>query len=211
MKNTSTLFYDQKLKLWCKPCPVCKGFVKHKWKSGLAKSRTCSRSCHMKGNTFRKGHTPTNAFKPGETSGEKNVNWKGDEASYGSLHDWVSYHKGNEKKCSQCGEDEPSKRYEWANISGEYKREIDDYIRLCKKCHYHYDGNTLSQYQKRKVREKMSNNKSGFKNVCQEKRSGRYYSYIATKGYRQRLGTFDTPEEAYEVYKEKALELFGRY
>ncbi len=143
--------------------------------------------------------------------GDKNPRWTGDNVSYGGVHDYISLHLGKPKNCEKCGTDDSSKRYEWANISGEYKRDFEDWIRLCRQCHYSFDGYALFQNQKRKVREKMSNNKSGFKNVCQEKRSGRYYSYIATKGYRQRLGTFDTPEEAYEVYKEKALELFGRY
>jgi len=210
--NSTPIFYDEKQKLWCKPCPVCKGLVTHKWKSGLAKQRTCSHSCQMKGNKFRQGKVPTNPFKPGETSGENNVNWSGDEASYGAIHDWVSYHRGKPKKCEHCGITDPSKRYEWANVSKEYKREIDDWIRLCKKCHYAYDDiQSFKEWNKKKVRKKLSNNKSGFKNVYKTK-SGKFCSYITIDGKQHKLGyTFETAEQAHEAYKEKALELYGEY
>jgi len=31
------------------------------------------------------------------------------------------------------------KRYEWANVSGKYRREREDFVRLCKKCHCKMD------------------------------------------------------------------------
>jgi len=42
-------------------------------------------------------------------------------------------------KCEFCGTTQ-AKRFEWANIDGEYRRNLDDFIRLCKKCHNDYDG-----------------------------------------------------------------------
>ena len=74
--------------------------------------------------------------KPGE--GEKNHNWKGDKVGYQALHTWVRKHKGTPMVCSHCNS-KKKKKYEWANISHEYKRELDDWIRLCTKCHRLFD------------------------------------------------------------------------
>lgn len=44
-----------------------------------------------------------------------------------------------------CGQDvkvkiiEQPKRYEWANISGEYKRDRSDWVMLCPSCHRKID------------------------------------------------------------------------
>lgn len=71
--------------------------------------------------------------------GEKNIHWKGDNVGYHALHDWVRRYKGTPNKCSNCGTTK-AKRYEWANISGKYKRKIDDWIRLCRSCHVRQDN-----------------------------------------------------------------------
>ena len=70
--------------------------------------------------------------------GEKNGQWKGNKALYGSFHDWVYKWKGSPKKCEHCKSTD-KKIYHWANISGEYKRELNDWIRLCVKCHSDFD------------------------------------------------------------------------
>ena len=76
-----------------------------------------------------------------QTSNEKHGNWKGDNCSYRSLHSWVTRWKGKPIKCEHCGKLKTTpKSIHWANISGEYKRELTDWISLCVKCHKHYDG-----------------------------------------------------------------------
>ena len=53
---------------------------------------------------------------------------------YKSIHCWVRRHKKPiPNSCPNCGLD---KRLELANISGEYKQDINDYEWLCKRCHY---------------------------------------------------------------------------
>lgn len=69
--------------------------------------------------------------------GENNKNWKGDDAGYGAKHDWVRSRFGKPNKCEFCGT--TKSRFEWANVSGQYKRVRSDWKRLCKKCHIHYD------------------------------------------------------------------------
>ena len=69
---------------------------------------------------------------------EKHPNWKGDNVSYQALHSWVRLRLGRPMKCEHCGRTD-KKKYEWANISGEYKRELSDWVRLCTKCHRIFD------------------------------------------------------------------------
>jgi len=46
---------------------------------------------------------------------------------------------GRPSKCFECSGHEP--RVEWANISGEYKRDKSDWIELCSSCHRYFDRN----------------------------------------------------------------------
>ena len=81
-------------------------------------------------------------FKKGVSHniGEYNSQWKGDKASYRALHSWVEVRLGKPHFCEECGNKKLSHRqYHWANVSGEYKRNIDDWRRLCVKCHKKFD------------------------------------------------------------------------
>ena len=72
--------------------------------------------------------------------GEKNHEWKGEEAGYVPIHVWVQRWKGKPGTCEKCGRTGLSgKMIHWANIDHKYRRVLDDYIRLCAKCHYAYD------------------------------------------------------------------------
>jgi len=70
--------------------------------------------------------------------GKNHHNWKGDKAGYLAIHTWIQRKLGNLRKCDDCGT-EVAKKYEWANISGEYKRDVSDFKRLCVSCHRHFD------------------------------------------------------------------------
>ena len=83
--------------------------------------------------------------------GDKNGNWKGDKVGYNSLHEWVRKHKPRSLLCVCCG---LNKSYDLANISGEYKRDIDDYEWLCRMCHMTKDG----RLAKLVMRNKQKNN-----------------------------------------------------
>lgn len=62
--------------------------------------------------------------------------WKGDEASYFAKHMWIRRKLGNPVVCQFCGfKSDNHKRIHWANVSGEYKRELSDWISLCVPCH----------------------------------------------------------------------------
>ena len=70
-------------------------------------------------------------------SAENNGNWKGDNVKYRALHEWVRNHKSEPALCVECEKQPP---YDLANISGEYKRNLDDWEYLCRKCHMIKDG-----------------------------------------------------------------------
>lgn len=55
-------------------------------------------------------------------------------SEYRMLHFWVEKQLGTPERCEMCGTTEP-RRYDWANISGEYKRDVNDWRRLCRPCH----------------------------------------------------------------------------
>jgi len=83
----------------------------------------------------------------GEVKNENNVNWKGNAVGYYGLHNWIRRNKPRPEFCEICGEKEPK---QVANISGEYKRDINDYQWLCVKCHVVKDGtiNNLNSHNK---------------------------------------------------------------
>jgi len=90
---------------------------------------------------FTKENHPSLAKMGEKETGDRNVAWKGDEASYSCIHKWVRKNKTKPKNCEQCGE--KKKRLELSNTSGEYKRDVDDYRYLCIKCHKAYDCGLL--------------------------------------------------------------------
>lgn len=87
-------------------------------------------------------------------SGSRSSAWKGDNVGYGALHDWVRKQLG---KAIYCSNDKSHKswRYEWANISGEYKRDVSDYRSLCVACHRKPDLEHFSRTMARKRFEKV--------------------------------------------------------
>lgn len=69
--------------------------------------------------------------------GNNHPNWKGDKVGYWALHSWVYRNWGKPKKCEKCNRKE---KLEWANITGIYSREKEDWMQLCKYCHRKIDA-----------------------------------------------------------------------
>jgi len=89
---------------------------------------------------FKKGHIPYyKGKKIPQNSNENNYLWKGENASYIAKHAWVYRHKGKAYKCEFCGKEGIGREINWANIDHKYKRNLDDYISLCRLCHEKYD------------------------------------------------------------------------
>jgi hypothetical protein len=86
-------------------------------------------------------HYHENKVLKGRAFGERSGTWKGDKVSYSGLHYWVARWKTRPDYCEFCNK--TNVRFQWANKSHEYKRDLDDWINLCCKCHYHYDKQHL--------------------------------------------------------------------
>ena len=78
---------------------------------------------------------------------DKNGNWKGDAVGYSALHRRIESKRGKPKKCEFC-KSITSKKYYWANKSGFYKKDLNDWIRLCASCHRIYDNSKKNIYKK---------------------------------------------------------------
>jgi len=72
--------------------------------------------------------------------GTFNHMWKGESASYKAFHQRLKKNRGVAKDfgCSACGTHDPSKSYDWANLTGKYF-DMDDYAPMCRSCHRKYD------------------------------------------------------------------------
>jgi len=79
--------------------------------------------------------------------GEARAQWKGEAVGYKALHDWVRRQKGKPERCESCGTTEG--RLEWANVSQQYKRDLSDWIGLCRTCHRRNDSPTCKRGHER--------------------------------------------------------------
>lgn len=87
----------------------------------------------------QKAHYERTKQLKGLSRGEHRYNWKGDEASYDSIHSWVERYRGKPQFCEHCKRDDLRLKYEWANVDHRYRRNLEDWIRLCVRCHRWYD------------------------------------------------------------------------
>jgi len=123
-----------------KECAECKKIIEvlqSEVKRGGGK--VCSRVCYYK---YLKRIRPRD---------EKSWAWKGNKVGREALHNWVQRHLGKPNFCEHC-KSKSCKRYEWANKSQKYKRELSDWIRLCPKCHAKYDYSIRHKKWKKSVK-----------------------------------------------------------
>jgi len=69
---------------------------------------------------------------------ENHPRWKGDEVSYGGLHDRVRAQRGRPHKyaCADCG----NQAEDWSNVDGKYGKDVyKDFQPRCRPCHRKYD------------------------------------------------------------------------
>lgn len=69
--------------------------------------------------------------------GERHGRWKGDAAGYHAIHKWIYRNKPRTGSCANCGV--AGKRTEFANVSGKYRRDVNDFRELCPSCHWDFD------------------------------------------------------------------------
>ena len=188
-------------------CPVCSSeFVKPQNCSvnSWTKRKYCSRVCAQKDKTapwlishqIKPGErlSLSTQFKKGMNAGASNNKWKGDKAGYVAKHLWVSHHFGKPQECVHCLTTE-LRAYHWANVSGEYKRKRDDWLRLCVPCHRRYD------YARDKRLTVRKTNTSGYRGVGFAKHADKWRATITVDKKTRHLGYFHTAELAHEAYQ----------
>jgi hypothetical protein len=68
----------------------------------------------------------------------ENLRQRVQNPSYSTIHDRIRKDYGTPSLCEFCGTTQ-SKKFEWANLSGEYKHDRADWMRLCCVCHRRLD------------------------------------------------------------------------
>lgn len=108
-------------------CPICsKKILRYKSQGYVScGSSECKQKLHI---LVRKNKINKNS---------KNGMWKRNKVGYSALHLWISKQKPKPNFCEICGTKTP---IDLANISGKYKRDINDFEWLCRSCHMKKDG-----------------------------------------------------------------------
>lgn len=114
--------------------------------SWAGRRKNCSTKCMGKTFSFRSGekspvygiklsteHKRKMGFAKLGLRGEETNRWSGDKVGYRGIHHWIQRTLGKAMRCSN-NPNHKSTRYHWANISGEYKRDVEDWRELCPKC-----------------------------------------------------------------------------
>lgn len=70
--------------------------------------------------------------------GERHPQWKGNDAGYVALHQRVYARRG---KADRCVWGCVAKRYDWANLTGDYT-DVNDYAMMCRSCHRRFESAT---------------------------------------------------------------------
>lgn len=141
----------------CKECIAL--FKKTTWSKTVRKCLECSKDFKTLNKNIKRGpYTCSRSCGRLKIIKRENLspNWKGDKVGKPALHNWVERQLGKPKKCEHCNT-ETAKCFDWSNISQEYKRDINDWQRLCRKCHSSYDKNV------RLIKWKKSVEKLGWK------------------------------------------------
>lgn len=56
------------------------------------------------------------------------------------MHKWINKVAGHPITCEICTMDFEPRLMEWSNKDHEYRRDLSDWQRLCRKCHKDYDA-----------------------------------------------------------------------
>lgn len=143
-------------------CPNCKTpFEPKKYNLARGGGKYCTRECYANGPKVATQKGPESPF------------WKGSNAGYGSVHDWIKAQLGSATKCEnkECVYPRKTKNgtllapklFDWALKKGRSytDRKPDSFIQLCRSCHQQYDyledkrvrnekGVYISNFNKRK-------------------------------------------------------------
>lgn len=129
------------------------GYMSDKGRKNIAEAsriRMLNESIEHKQVRMKKIHEKLkkNGYRNGRlgNKGELDPNWKGENATYSAKHRWIQNNWQKTGICELCFIERPPRKgtrlkwgTHWANKSGEYKRERNDWYELCPKCHKSLD------------------------------------------------------------------------
>lgn len=158
----SNSYFKKRIKKKCKLCKNTFYVV-----PSLKRLKCCSIKCSQiiwaqtipklnKGKKLSKKHRMAmSKARKGKYLGELSPNWKGDNLTISGFHYRVYRARGKANHCEICNKNDKNKKYDWANLTGNYK-DIFDYKKMCISCHRKYDHKRrideriLNEYGKRK-------------------------------------------------------------
>jgi len=103
------------------------------------KQKYCSIKCKEK--AWKIKIRPTIVLPP-PLRNEQKPFWKGEDAGYSAKHLWIKRLKGTPRICDHC-HSKKKRKYEWCNVDHKYRRDVEDWMRLCTSCHRTYDIQNL--------------------------------------------------------------------
>ncbi len=132
--------------------------------------------------------------------GVRNGQWKGDEVSVKALHDYIKYHLAKPEKCQLCYQ---VKKLDLANISQNYKRDLNDWEWIYRKCHMIKDGR-INAFLDSKTQSERS------------KKANKHKKYFSREEARealkqQRRKHYSENKKQYHEYRLKNKEKFREY
>jgi hypothetical protein len=130
-------------------CATCgKVFLAAKAEIKRRGGKYCSRDCY-RANPPRTGSSPEQiALMKVERKGAGNPCYRGDAVTLGSAHDRIRAAKGRagEYDCVNCGRPardwalrHDAEQTKTARNGRVYSLNVDDYMPMCRRCHWHYD------------------------------------------------------------------------
>ena len=116
-----------------KKCPKCHEEFFDKNATNCNARTYCSRKCS---NRATMNGLKLRGIKKPERTAELHPNWKGDNITYGTLHQWVRCRLNKPKRCPDC---KLIRDMELANLDHKYTRDIRTWQYKCVSCHRKYD------------------------------------------------------------------------
>jgi hypothetical protein len=85
-----------------------------------------------------------------DRSGAVHPNWKGDKATFRSIHSTLNNRYPKTGRCEQCGVEGPTD-YAFLRHPEPHTRNRDDYRELCRSCHQKFDQPVVQRFGERRA------------------------------------------------------------
>lgn len=105
-----------------------------------------------------------------------------DGVTYSRVHQWVREKLGDPKYCSI--NKKHNGQIDWASISGKAKKDLGDYIPLCRSCHLKYDNKIRKARQllENNMKETESNKRKEYKKMTKNNKKSTIASELGKRG-----------------------------